>query len=327
MTTSKTTLELPSLLSNIFIKILLHRKYIKKIKINPGVEVLFGKTYFIIQVDFEIDSSAVEVLESIKFDQMVQDLSRNSLSRTYIQSLTYDRNNPLNVMIEIKEHQSNYHLFILTLISYLDQSNFLSRNCLEYDFYYSLQKELDSLHSFPIHQFRESVINKFFYSNNATISSDDLSYAAYHNYEEIENQKRVLLENDLKKHRDNLKLVADVGDYCIVTNEYQQPLNLMEVTAIGQGFNDTYIGFEVRTILKTGLNGIKTINANIACVIDKDVFQKIYKSLGQTRSKATMINFLIDPKNNSHVKYFNKALLQGKAKSKLQIISKKVLNR
>ena len=326
MVTSKTSLELPALLSNIFIKILLHRKFIKKIKINPGVEVLIGKTYFIIQVDFEIDSSAVEVLESIKFDQMVQDLSRNSLSRTYIQSLTYDRNNPLNVMIEIKEHQSNYHLFILTLISYLDQSNFLSRNCLEYDFYYSLQKELDSLHSFPIHQFRESVINKFFYSNNATISSDDLSYAAYHKYEEIENQKRVQLESDLKKHLANLKLFADVGDYCIVTNEYHQPLNLMEITAIGQGFNDTYIGFEVKTDLKTGLRAINTINPKIACVITKEVFTKVYLALGKTRSKANMINFLSDLKNNSQLKYFNKVLLQGKVKSKLLFKSKKVLN-
>ena len=318
MVTSKTSLELPALLSNIFIKILLHRKFIKKIKINPGVEVLIGKTYFIIQVDFEIDSSAVEVLESIKFDQMVQDLSRNSLSRTYIQSLTYDRNNPLNVMIEIKEHQSNYHLFILTLISYLDQSNFLSRNCLEYDFYYSLQKELDSLHSFPIHQFHESVINKFFYSNDATISSEDLSYGAYHKSEEIKNQKRIQQENELKKHLANLKLVADVGDYCLVIDEYQQPLNLMEITAIGQGFDDTYIGFEVKTNLKTGRNVIKTINPNIACVIDKDVFQKICKSLGTTRSKANMINFLSDLKNNSQVKYYDNSLLNGKVRTKLQ---------
>ena len=318
MTTSKTTLELPSLLSNIFIKILLHRKYIKKIKINPGVEVLFGKTYFIIKTDFEIDSSEVEVLESIKFDQMEQDLSRNPLSRTYIQSLTYDRNNPLNVMIEIEENQSHYRFFISTILAYFDQSNFLTYDRLEYDANFSLQKELDALHSFPIHQFRKSVINKFFYSNNATISSDDLSYAAYHKYEEIENQKRVQLENDLKKHLVNLKLVADVGDYCIVTNEYHQPLNLMEITAIGQSYNETYIGFEVRTSLKTGLNVIKTINANIACVIDNDVFQKIYKSLGKTRSKATMINFLSDPQNNSQVKYFNKALLQGKVRSKLQ---------
>ena len=324
MVTSKTSLDFHSLLSYTIIKILLHKKFIKKIKLNPDVEKRFGKTNFIIQIDFETDPCSFDVLGSIKFDQMQKDLLRNSLSRTNIHSLSYNGTNYLNVMMEINEYESNYKLLGSTIRSFFEQSGFLGYDCLEFDFYFSLQKELDSLQSFPLHQFRKKVINKFFYGTNATISSRDLSDAACHKAEEIENQKKIQLENELKKHLANLKLVADVGDYCIVTKEYHQPLNLMEITAIGQGFNDTYIGFEVRTSLKTGLNVIKTINANIACIITKEVFENVYLSLlAKTRSKATMINFLIDTKNNSQIKYFNKALLQGKVRSKLQFKSKK----
>lgn len=325
MATSKTSLDFHSLLSYTIVKILMYRKFIKKIKINPDVEVWIGKTYFIIKVDFEIDPSSFDVLGSIKFHQMQQDLSRNSLSRTNIGNLSYYRNNHLNLMMEINEYESNYKLLGSTLRSFFAQSNYLTYECLEWDFNFSLEKKLDSLHSSSIHKFRRNVIDKFFYSNDATISSHDLSYVAYHKAEEIENQKRIQQENELKKHLANLILVADVGDYCIVTNQYQQPLNLMEITAIGQGFNDTYIGFEVKTILKISRRAINTVNAEIVCVITKEVFTNVCLALGKTKSKATMINFLSDSKNNSQIKYFNKALLQGKVKSKLLFKPKRVM--
>ena len=313
-TTSKTSLDFHSLLRSTIVKILIHKNFIKKIKIDPYVNIIFGKTYFAIQTDFEIDLLSVDILGSIKFGEMKEYLSHNSLCRTHIQNISSDRYDHLEIMMEINENEAKYNLFVSTISSFVEQSRGLPYDFLEINTQYSLQKELDSKASFPKLQFRKKVLKNFFEEKNSTLTSDDFSYIAYCKCEELKQEKKIQSEKDLKNYLATVDLIADVGNYCIVTGGYLQPFDLMEVSALGQGYNNTYLGYEVKTNFQRSRRPINTVNAEVVCVFEKVLFEDIRKSLGKNRSKGKMITLITGSENRSLVKYFNQPLFKKASK-------------
>ena len=232
-------------------------------------------------------------------------LHKDSQSRTHVSSQDHYRNNHLNTMLEIREIEANYQFFINTLRSFTNQylPNFSE---LEHEPAYSLESDIDSNCSYPLIKFRNEIIENFFYGVNNVLTTDDISNRACYDAFELTELKKKQAEDELQKHLANRKLIASPGDYCIVLNQYHQPLNLMEITEIGNRKDNTYIGFEVKTVLQTGKNPITITNESIACVFSKELLDSISKSLGKDKSKKAVIMYLSKIKDEELVKYYNK---------------------
>jgi len=303
---SKTTLELHQLLSCTMSKFFLFGKFIEKLKVEPSVEIYFGKTYFSVEIEFSLyQDSIVEKITEAEYEKMQISLHKDSQSRTHVSSQDHYRNNHLNTMLEIREIEANYQFFINTLRSFTNQylPNFSE---LEHEPAYSLESDIDSNCSYPLIKFRNEIIENFFYGVNNVLTTDDISNRACYDAFELTELKKKQAEDELQKHLANRKLIASPGDYCIVLNQYHQPLNLMEITEIGNRKDNTYIGFEVKTVLQTGKNPITITNESIACVFSKELLDSISKSLGKDKSKKAVIMYLSKIKDEELVKYYNK---------------------
>ena len=305
---SKTTLDLDQLFNHTIKKIMQYGKYIEKIELEPSVTSFFGKTYFEIQLSFFLNKeSIIGKINEGEFENIQYSLSTNSFSRTHIFWNQNGRDNHFNLMMEIKKLQGKYGLIKDTLLSFINDGNIMPNfKALEYTRHYSLDRDIDEFNGSSILKFRNETLENFFYERQGILTTYDLSYNAYQHAKNLALLRQTQEEEELQRYLANRNLIAFAGDYCIVLNQYLQPLNLMEITEIGNNMNNTYIGFEVRTDLKTGKRPITITNESIACVFTKVLFDDIAKSLGKGKSKNAVIRYLSKIKDLRSVKYYNR---------------------
>lgn len=305
---SKNTLDLDQLFNCTLKKIMLHGKYIEKIKIEPSVNSLFGKSYFEIQLSFSLHKeSVIGKITQGEFENIQYSLSINSFSRTHVFWNQNSRNNHFNLMMEIKKLQGKYGLIKDTLLSFVNDRDFMPNfKDLECTKNYSLATDIDAFNGSSILKFRNEVLENFFYERQGILTTYDLSYKAYQHAKNLALLRQAQEEEELQRHLANRNLIASVGDYCIVLNQYLQALNLMEITEIGNKINNTYNGFEVKNDLKTGKRPIAITEESVACVFTKELFINIAKSLGNGKSKSTVIRYLSKIKDLKSVKYYNR---------------------
>lgn len=304
---SKTTLELDQLFTHTLRNIILYGKYIEKIILEPSVTYLFGKSYFEIQLSFSLHKeSVIGKITQGEFENIQYSLANNSFSRTHIYWNQSKFDNHFNLMMETKELQGKYDLFKDTLLSFVNDGDIMPNfKDFEYTKNYTLIVDIDAFNRSSILKFRNEVLENFFYEREGILKTYDLSYKAYQNAKNLAQLRKSQEDEELQRYLVNRKMIAAVGDYCIVINQYLQPLTLMEITEIGNKMNNTYIGFEVKNDLKTGKRPIAITDESVACVFTKELFINIAKSLGNGKSKSTVIRYLSKIKDLKSVKYYN----------------------